>query len=336
MSHTAKFPISFIFVTVLIVAAVWSGLRKEEWRSESQDLAEKLLTTSPSSIVKKSTKESSFESLPSPVRAFFSRALPSLEKGKPIPTIRSLHFSQTGKFRLSEHQAWVTFSARQIVSASASPGFVWEAEMPLIKGLGWPRVYIRDAWFGDKAQLKATLEGIWPIASDDSQSLALLEGEIMRWLAEAFLVPTALLPSSGNVAWSELGSRAQGNKVQLSMEYTESESGPKSETNLVERNVRNIVLNVTFLEQDSGQGILIEGMRPRRGEGTFATSPWIGKLSQWKKIEIKDSLEAFSFPTHMECGWKNPDDESIFFYFVADNHDYQYDWQGDDTVSSTI
>ena len=321
MKHISKLPVSFIALSVVVVVTIWGGWRGDKWHTESDTLVEKLLTSS-STIIAKPTKKFSFESLPSPVRSFFQRTLPSLEQGKSPPSIRSVRFSQKGHFRLSEKSEWTPFTARQTVSASTSLGFAWEAEMPLIQKLGWPRVYIRDAWIDDTAQLKASIEGIIPLASENSKTSALLQGEIMRWLAESFLVPTTLLPGSGNVEWSELEPETD-NKIQLSMKYLDPNSEPTTP--------ETVVLNVTFLERTSDFTIIIEGMRHRHKDGTFVVSPWIGMLSHWKTIPVKDTLDVLNVPTHMECGWKNPDnpadDESIFFYFVAENSEYQYDWK---------
>jgi hypothetical protein len=336
MKHISKLPLPFLALSALIAVAVWGGLRGDKWHTESDDLVENLLTCS-STMVAKSTDDSSYESLPSPVRSFFRRTLPSLEQNKPMPSIRSLRFSQHGHFRMSEDSDWTPFSAKQTVSASdSSPGFVWEAEMALIQKLGWPRIYIRDAWVGDTAQMIASIEGIVPIASEDTKNPALLPGEIMRWLGEAFVVPTALLPRSGNVAWSQLGSETDTNKVQLFMSYWDHETVPSSKTNTPERQMHTVTLNVTFVELHNDLEIIVEGMRQRHKDGSFEAAPWIGKLSRWKTIPMNDTLDMIRVPTHMEGGWKHPDDESsIFFYFIADNDDYQYDWDDTEASSST-
>jgi hypothetical protein len=336
MKHISKLPLPFLALSALIAVAVWGGLRGDKWHRESDNLVENLFTSS-SSIVAKSTDDSSFESLPSPVRSFFQRTLPSLEQNKHIPSIRSLRFKQHGHFRTSEDSEWAPFSAKQTVSASdSSPGFVWEAEMALIQKLGWPRIYIRDAWVGDTAQMIATVEGIVPIASEDTKNPALLPGEIMRWLGEAFVIPTALLPGSGNVAWSQVESEADTNKVQLSMSYLDHETVYNSKTSTLERVMHTVTLNVTFVELQNDLEVIVEGTRQRHKDGAFEIAPWIGKLSRWKSIPTKDMLDVIRVPTHMEGGWKNPDNESsIFFYFIADNHDYQYDWDDAEASSST-
>lgn len=127
--------------------------------------------------------------LPDPVAAYLAAVL---EPGLPIPA--SLRFEQAGEIRRGD--AWRPFTAVQHVSASP-PGFVWSARSPVVLGVA---MQVVDAFQGGRGTLEARLAGMVAVA-EAAPGPELDEGELLRWLAETPLLPTALLPGFG-VEWS--------------------------------------------------------------------------------------------------------------------------------------
>jgi hypothetical protein len=130
--------------------------------------------------------------LPAPVARYFAFALtPGL------PLVRRARLEQLGEFALRPG-AWRPMRAEQRVSVSP-PGFEWSASIRLLPGIA---MRVRDGYANGSASMRATLGGVIPVMRRrDTPGLA--EGALLRWLAEAPGVPTALLPSAG-VRWEAI------------------------------------------------------------------------------------------------------------------------------------
>lgn len=128
--------------------------------------------------------------LPEPVVRYFRFAL--------TPGQRLIHRArvrQRGEFAMKPG-AWRRLRAIQTLWASP-PGFVWDASIAMAPGV---RVRVRDGYFGGSAAMKASLGGLITLV-DQADTPGLAEGALLRYLAEAPLAPTALLPSAG-VQWT--------------------------------------------------------------------------------------------------------------------------------------
>lgn len=129
--------------------------------------------------------------LPAPVRRYFERVL---ESGQ--PHVSTAQIRQRGAFRLGGADAdWLPLRATQDV-ATRPPGFVWDATIDVAPGVP---VRVVDCYRDGNGLLEARLFGAVPVASAGGTP-EMDEGELLRYLAEAVWVPTALLPAYG-VRW---------------------------------------------------------------------------------------------------------------------------------------
>lgn len=136
---------------------------------------------------------SEVESLPAPVARYLRLVL---QDGQPI--IRRARFRQEGEFLIRPPEGWRPFRATQEV-ATLPPGFVWDATIRMAPGLG---VWVRDGFVDQAGSMRASLLGLLTMVAVEG-TLDIAAGALHRYLAEAVLVPTALLPSQG-VRWEAL------------------------------------------------------------------------------------------------------------------------------------
>lgn len=299
------------------------GYKRLAWQNEGNDLASKLLNVGKPPDSASNPKRTGHD-LPPVVQTYFRRVLSLTKDSAPSqfhPRIHSLELNQKGTFRIKPGVPWRAFSARQTMAGFPHAGFLWDAKMPLIAN-GYPgAVHVRDAWVAGQAKLQASIAGIVTVASEPSElshQEPLLVGEMMRWLAEAFLVPTSLLPEAGLVEWSAY--KDEFNKVRLAM------SNPYHESSLIgsDRPIA-IDVNVTFQDDET---VVVEAMRPQADTTGFVTRPWIGVLSKFVSIGNDTMMPAVKIPSHMKAGWKQENDE-IFYYFDAENGNVRIRWAFD-------
>lgn len=211
--------------------------------------------------------------------------------------IRSFRFQQTGLFNMNGQ--WHPFLARQVISANpGNIGFVWDAT--IYSGSKWynswiPLVAVCDAWVGNEGYLRAKMFNLVSVASDKSfadHTEKIRQGEMMRWLAEAFIVPTCLLPGERQVRWTHVPGMLSKNTAILQLEG--SKEGD---------------LTVTF---DTDM-IKVSGQRPFQTGKEFPNRKWVGWLS---KFCVVDEM---LIPTYFEVGWVNPETKEVDLYFKGTN-----------------
>jgi hypothetical protein len=130
--------------------------------------------------------------LPEPVGRYFRHVL-----GDGAPYVQSTRIEQAGEFNLNVAQErWHPFTAVQVYR-TRRPGYVWDAR---IAQTPLPAIAVRDAYVGGRGATRATTAAFVVLADDRGRD-ALDEAALLRYLAEAVLFPTALLPSEG-VRWS--------------------------------------------------------------------------------------------------------------------------------------
>lgn len=228
-----------------------------------------------------------------------------------IPAVRSLSFHQQGSFRLESN--WYPFIARQTISTAPNqPGFVWEAALSFLSHkTTWLtqdiiKVRVCDALVRGQAYLNASLWGILTLAHkqsrlQDPETDILVLGELLRWLAEAPLYPTVLLPSEGVVTWKAVENEPNQAVAEMNDPFLGS--------------VASILVS---FDPESAWISHIGCMRPRMlPNGDFESTPWKGSLSNYNRTP-----EGFWVPTHMECGWIL--DGTVELYFKGNNLNLDY------------
>jgi len=189
--------------------------RAVKWRRETEAMVETLERTAATDDEPVSFRD--FDALPAPVAAYFRFALKDGQKRIRTATIRG-----EGEFCLNNK--WVPFASIQHFSALPA-AFVWDAKLKMNRFLN---VRVRDSFLGGRGALKAKLLALFSIM--DAHGDANLDaGGLMRYLAEAAWLPTALLPSE-NLKWTPiddqkaLATLSEGDTT-VSLEFTFNECG---------------------------------------------------------------------------------------------------------------
>ncbi|AWM32514.1 DUF6544 family protein [Hymenobacter nivis] len=116
--------------------------------------------------------------LPAPVQRYFRRVLP---EGQPY--LRGLRWRHTGQFKTDLKKDWVAITGEQYVTADP-PGFIWQGSTRWFTA--------RDEYMAGRGALTVRLLGALAIVQGHGPHYD--QGELLRWLSESVLLPTALLP----------------------------------------------------------------------------------------------------------------------------------------------
>jgi hypothetical protein len=193
-----------------------------------------------------------------------------------------VRIEQSGTFRAGDATApWRPFTATQHVT-TRPPGFVWDAIIEMMPGIP---VRVLDAYHDGRGTLQARLGGVVPVM-DAEPTPELDEGELLRYLAEAPLYPTALLPGMG-VTWSPIDDRA-------------------ARATLTDRGT---TASLVFHFNDRNEVARIAGERSfTREDGTSEDRPWTG---YWRTYAARGGMRV---PTSGEVAWVHPDDGEVSYW----------------------
>ena len=216
------------------------------------------------------------ETLPAPIQRYLRHVLP-----EPPPAVRTVRLHQRGSFRTDPTAAWRPFTATQHVTLRP-PGFVWNASVQMMP---WVPVRVIDEFRAGQGALRATLGGVLTVAAPP-RTPALDEAELMRYLAEAPLYPTALLPGGG-VEWTPIDDRSA--RATLTTHHTTA----------------SLVFHVNMQDEVSH----ITGERAHITEdGTAERRPWHG---YWRRYASRNGLRV---PLEGEVGWMYPDGREVSYW----------------------
>lgn len=227
-------------------------------------------------LPKRTVRTTDLDDLPPPVRRYLRHVL---ETGQPYA--HTVRLTQHGSFRDGgAADPWYDFTATQHVT-TRPPGFVWDASIDMIPGVP---VRVLDAYHDGRGTLHARLGGVLTVANPEPGP-ALTEGELMRYLAETPLYPTALLPGSG-VTWTPIDDR--------SARATITDRGTTA------------ALTFHFNEQNE-----IERVVGRRAyttaDGPVERRPWKG---YWRNYQPRNGLR---IPLDGEVAWIHPEGEVSYW-----------------------
>jgi hypothetical protein len=182
---------------------------------------------------------------------------------------------QSGTFRAGGAAApWRPFRATQHVT-TRPPGFVWDAAIEMMP---WVPVRVMDAYHDGRGLLRAVLGGVLPVMEAEPGP-ALDEGELLRYLAEAPLYPTALLPDAG-VEWAPVDDTA-------------------ARATLVHGDT---TATLTFHFNERNEVDRVEGKRSyTREDGTLESRSWVG---HWRRYRERGGMWV---PTEGEVAWVDPE-----------------------------
>lgn len=181
---------------VVLLAAMIAGLlvgAEMRWRKATTELVTRVAGGAAEGAPAR-FHVSDLDSLPMPVAAYF-RAV--LKEGQPL--IRHATITQEGTFLLRPTaDGWRRFTATQHIN-TAPPGFVWDARIRMLPGIA---VNVRDGFADAAGSMRASILGVVPLVAV-AGTAEIAQGALLRYLAEATWVPTALLPSAG-VTWTAI------------------------------------------------------------------------------------------------------------------------------------
>lgn len=216
------------------------------------------------------------KALPPPIRRYLEHVLP--EEPPPVHTVR---LWQRGSFRTAPTHSWRPFTATQHVTLQP-PGFVWDAS---VRMMPWVPVRVIDEFRGGQGALCAKLGGVLTVA-EPAPGPALNEAELMRYLAEAPLYPTALLPGRG-VEWTPIGDRSA--RATLTVQDTTA----------------SLVFHVNEWDEISR----VTGKRAYvQEDGTTEPRPWHG---YWRRYTMRNGIRV---PLEGEVAWVHPDDGEVAYW----------------------
>jgi hypothetical protein len=183
-------------VLVLAYAGV-SAYGAWRWREATRTLVAQL-ERSRQPVATTRYEASELDGLPAPVQRFFRVAL---REGQPV--VAAVELAHEGTFNAGdEAERWTPFVSRQHV-VTRRPGFVWDARIDMLPGLG---VNVHDAYVAGEGLMDPSVLGLVPLGTQRGGG-TLAQGELMRYLAETAWYPTALLPSQG-VRWEAVDERS--------------------------------------------------------------------------------------------------------------------------------
>ena len=205
--------------------------------------------------------------LPAPVIRYFDFALMPGQR-----LARAARMEQEGTFAM-KRDAWVPFTAVEHFRTSP-PGFVWDARIrvaPLLPAL------VRDSYVSGEGAMLAKVAGVVTLVNQQGTA-SMASGALMRYLAEAVWLPTALLPVNG-VRWSEIDDST-------------------ARATLADGATR-VWLDFHFAPDGRVTGTSGERLRDEGGHSTLL--PWVGTHDEYERVD------GMMIPRRGEVGWIMPD-----------------------------
>ena len=205
--------------------------------------------------------------LPAPVRRYFAFALSPAQQ-----LVASAALASQGEFRLKPDGAWHEFTASQHYTA-APRAFLWEASINVAP---FVNVRVADRYIGGEGAISARAASLLPVVNERGTP-ELAAGELLRYLAETVVMPTALLPSSG-VVWRAMGDT----------------SAVASLTD------RGTAVEATFHFGLRGEIVRVSALRFRDVRGSSVLTPWVGQFRDYR------SVQGMMVPMVGEVAWVLP------------------------------
>jgi len=260
---------------IAIIAGILVVKRGQFSRWTDQTVAN--LRAAATSLPDRSVRETDWADLPAPVQQYFEHVLREDQ-----PYIETAVFEQEGTFRDGEASSapWYPFTATEHVTVRP-PGFVWDARIRMTMGIP---VRVLDAYHDGQGCLRAALGGAISVM-DAAPTPALDEGELLRYLAEAPLYPTALLPGMG-VTWTPIDEQT----AQATLED------------------EGTTASLLFHFNDQGEVERVSGKRGfTKADGTSEYRSWKG---YWHHYEERNGMQV---PTEGEVAWIHPEGEVSYW-----------------------
>jgi len=221
------------------------------------------------------------------VRRFFERALTPGQR-----LVAHAVCTQSGSFLVRPPRTWRPFDALERFD-TAPPAFMWDARIRALPGLA---IAVHDTLRDGQGFVSARLLKVVRLASAGGTP-AIAIAALQRYLAEAVVLPTALLPREG-VRWSALGDGSARATLTTggttaSLEFTFGEDG--------------LVASVYAPD------------RPRDlGGGRSVPTPWRGR---WWDAVLRDGMRV---PSRGEVEWLLPEGSLVYWRATLSDVTYSF------------
>ena len=267
MQLTNRLPRKWMFALELSVPALATAMAASSYTRKARvaGLVSRLRQRPPAE--RATYSEADLEGLPAPAARYF-RAV--LRDGHRL--VRHATLAQSGEILVrTRPPLWRHFDATKSMTAG---GFVWDARIGLFPGVTF---CVCDSSIGGTGAVRVSALGVPLMHLEGTREIA--AGALIRYLAEAVWMPTALLPGQG-VTWTALDDTSARATITcgattVSLDFHFDAEG------LVER--------------------VFTDARPREVEGDFVRAPWQGHFTQY------DDVNGIRIPFRAEAEWLHPE-----------------------------
>ncbi len=173
-----------LMIVVTIVAA--DIIACQRFKNEVSELF-----SSSETIRDKYFSYSRLKDLPQPVRNYFRNVLKDRR-----PYISCMRLKHDGRFKTGIDRDWADIEGEEYFTA-ANPGFIWRGRIGIVSA--------RDMYLNARGRLVVSLFSSIPIIDKTGENFN--QGELLRWLTESVMMPTALLPGE-NLRWDPIDDRS--------------------------------------------------------------------------------------------------------------------------------
>ena len=264
-----------IFLTltsIVVLIALTIFLLSKNSNSDFHEDLSKMFALSPMQSTK--VDFDSLKTLPEPVQNYFKNTL--TDGMKYISFVRLKH---SGKFKPSVESNWVDIKGEEFF-ATTTPSFIWRGKIPMVTAV--------DKYIANEGSLIVKIFSAITVAEAKGDEAN--QGEFLRWITEAVLFPTSLLPSQ-IVEWSEI------DKYHANLYAKHSD---------IEVSIR-----VTFDEN-----FYIKKMETKRYMNKKTLLPWIAEVSNYKEFD------GIKVPTKFLATWDMGKRQHTYVDFTIDTIEF--------------
>jgi hypothetical protein len=180
----------FLLISALIVSSLIGRLIFR--RRVAREVNGLFSAASPGSVV----VSSDWQELPEPLQRYFRFVLPEGQA-----RIGSARLKLAGMMRADKNKSWMKIESEEYVSCHP-PGFIWHAVAKLLPLL-W--IEVCDCYYGGKGEMRVLLMSLKKLAASSGREMD--QSSLLRWLSEAVMFPTALLPGE-HLTWKPIDSKS--------------------------------------------------------------------------------------------------------------------------------
>lgn len=228
-------------------------------------------------------KESDLKQLPQCVQNWLHRS--NVVGKEKITTVR---LKQIGFLRMGEEKKWLPFTAEQYFSLK-EPGFIWQVK---VKAAPFITLTGRDKFYKNQGSMIIKLCSLFNIVNITSDKKELVQGAMLRYLAEIMWFPQAAV--NNYVSWQYLNEKA----AIATMTYLGQQVAAE------------------FYFNDQGDIEKIKSQRYREVDKRYILTNWGGITQDWQ------TFNGIRIPHKGKVVWGLDDDNFDWFKFQITTIEY--------------